>query len=428
MKKHLLAILVTFIFSSLVHSREKVDGIAAVVGDSVILKSELDAYIYLKLSQTGDKPDSLAINMMRYSVLDEMIDGKVLLVHAEKDTNISISEADIEAELENRINYIMKQNKITLDQLKVLLEKEQGVTFTKFKKEIKKQIKSEIIKQKIQYFYVASQKLSNSEIVDFYNEYKDSLPAMGKSILLQKLEYNLSPSKEVREKAYAKISHLREQINNGVDFSDLAKKFSEGPNAKLGGELGYIEKGTIDELDFEEKIFSLKPGDISQPFETRLGFHIVSIEGRKGQAVKVRQIFVSVEPDKEKKSNILSKLDSLSKEKLSENDFIKNVKLLSNDEQSKSRNGLLTWKTMSELSDNVKSSFSDLSEGKISNPIETDKSVVIYRIKSIDENRKLSLSDDWNSISQIAKRIYEQKKMIELVEKWRIDIYIEKRL
>lgn len=428
MKKTRLIILLIAIFITFIYSREKIDGIAAIVGDSVILKSELDAYIYLKLSQSGDKPDSLAINMMRYSILDEMIDGKVLLVHAEKDTNISITDADIDSELENRISYIMKQNNISLDQLKVLLEKEQGVTFTKFKQEIKKQIRSEIIKQKIQYFYVSSQKLSNSDIVDFYNEYKDSLPTMGKSILLQKLEYNLSPSKEVREKAYAKISKLKEQINNGADFAEIAKKFSEGPNASLGGDLGYIQKGSIDELDFEEKIFSLKPGDISEPFETRLGFHIVSIEGRKGQSVKVRQIFVSVEPDKDKKAKVYSTLDSLSKLSISESDFTKHIEKLSNNEQTKSRKGLMTWKTVSELTETLKSSFSDLSVGNISKPIENENSINLYRIKEIEEDRKLNLSDDWNNISQIAKRIYEQKKMIELVEKWRKDIFIEKRL
>ena len=411
-------------------AKQKLDGIIAVVGDSAILKSELDAYVYMKLSQdkSEEKPDSLAMNMIRRSALDEMIDGKVMLVHAEKDTNISVTKAEVESELESRINFIIKRNNLTLEQLDTVLQKEQGITLAKFKIEIKNQIKQELLQQKLQYFYVASEKLSNSDISTFYEEYKDSIPAAGPSLLLNHLSFSLVPSKEIREKAYAKISKIKEILNGGADFAETAKQFSEDPGASSGGDLGFISKGSISELIFEEKIFSLKPGEISEPFETKIGFHIVNVLARKGQSVHVKQIFVAVSPDEVKKKQITALFDSIAATSPNESNFSDAIIQHSNDPLLKSKKGLLPWNTIATLDDEIKNSFDTLAVGSISKVIANEKSISLYRIKAVDENRKVTLSDDWNTIAQIAKRIYEQKKMVELVAKWRKTMYIEKRL
>ncbi|MFW5775225.1 MAG: SurA N-terminal domain-containing protein, partial [Chitinivibrionales bacterium] len=96
-------------------ARERIDGIAAVVGDSTILRSEVEAFAYMLANQMGQQPDSLSINMFRQKALEELINGKVLLVKAAKDSNINVSSADIENEVENRIDMILRQNKIDME-------------------------------------------------------------------------------------------------------------------------------------------------------------------------------------------------------------------------------------------------------------------------------------------------------------------------
>jgi len=417
-----------FLFLYSIRASEKLDGIIAVVGDSIILSSELNAYMFLKINQLSLKPDSLEINMLRYKLLDELIEGKVLLVHAEKDTNISVYADEIEGELSSRIDYILRQNRISMKEFEALLEKEQGISLAKFKKEIRQQIRQELLKQKVQQFYISSNKINRSDVESFFKEYQDSLPALGKSIHLSKITLNLTPSDEIRQKAYAKITSLKEMLDNGDDFSKIAKLHSEGPNAANGGELGYIAKGTLNELNFEEKIFSLKPGETSDPFESRLGFHIVNILDRKDQKVQVRQLFMSITPPEKEVQKTLALFDSLKTHCTSKDCFIKAVHTYSTDDASKTRNGQMKWSTLSELDTQIKNAFDTLTVGTVSSPVKMENRISLYRIDDIKENRHLNLSEDWNEISQIAQRIYTQKKLINLVVKWQQEIFIDIRL
>ncbi len=417
----------TFCLSS-TRAAERLDGIIAVVGDSIILSSELEAYMFLKINQLGLKPDSLEKNMMQYKLLEELIEGKVLLVHAEKDTNITVFADEIESELTNRINYILKQNRISMDEFEVLLEKEQGISLTKFKKEIRQQIRQELLKQKVQQFYIAANKINRSDVENFYNEYRDSLPALGKSIRLSKITVNLTPSDKIRQKAYAKITSLKEMLDNGEDFEKVAKLHSEGPNAANGGELGYIAKGTLNELTFEEKIFSLKPGETSEPFETRLGFHIVNILDRKDQKVNVRQLFVGITPPEKEIQRTIALLDSLKINCTTSDCFKKAVQKYSTDKASKVKDGQMKWFTLAELPSQIHDAFDTLTVGALSSPVKTDNSISLFRIDKIVENRRLSLSEDWNEIAQIAQRIFTQKKLIDLVDKWQQETFIDIRL
>ncbi len=417
-----------FLFLTTIRAAEKLDGIIAVVGDSAILSSELNAYMFLKINQLGLKPDSLEINMLRYKLLDELIEGKVLLVHAEKDTNISVYADEIEGELGSRIDYILRQNRISIKEFEALLEKEQGISLVKFKKEIRQQIRQELLKQKVQQFYISSNKINRSDVESFFNEYQDSLPALGKSIHLSKITIHLTPSDEVRQKAYTKITSLKEMLDNGDDFTKIARLHSEGPNAANGGDLGYIAKGTLNELNFEEKIFSLKPGETSDPFESRLGFHIVNILDRKDQKVQVRQLFVRITPPEKEVQNTLALFDSLKTPCASKDCFIKAVQTYSTDDASKARNGQMKWSTLSELDTKTKTAFDTLTVGTVSSPVKKENSISLYRIDDIKENRQLTLSEDWNEIAQIAQRIYTQKKLIDLVIKWQQETFIDIRL
>jgi len=424
-RSSLLAIaLCTLSFSA----AERLDGIIAIVGDSVILSSELEAFTFLQINQLGLQPDSLEMNILRYKLLNELIEGKVLLVHAEKDTNITVSSDELEGELNDRIKMILNQNRITLQEFEKLLEEEQGVTLSKFKKEIRQQIRQELLKRKVQQFYIASETVSRSDIEKFYHEFKDTLPAYGESILLSKITISLTPSDEVRQKAYAKITSLKEKLDNGEDFAEVAKQHSEGPNASYGGDLGYISKGTLNELTFEEKIFSLKPGETSEPFETRLGFHIINVLDRKDQKVHVRQLFVNITPPEKEIQTIIALFDSIKAECRSKECFVAAVEKYSKDEASKARKGQLPWQALVELDTKIKESFDTLAAGTIGSSVRNENSISLYRIEEIKESRKLTLTEDWNKISQIAQQFYSQKRLIELVDRWQKELFIDIRL
>jgi peptidyl-prolyl cis-trans isomerase SurA len=409
------------------YSVQKLDGIVAIIGDSVILSSELDAYTMLKLNQAGTQADSAEMAALRPQALDELLDGKVLLVHAEKDTNISISDYEVETELSSRISMILRQNNIAIEDFETVLKKQEGMTLTKFKMEIRKQIRNELIKQKVQQRYVNMDAPNKRDVSVFYKQFKDSLPVNGKSVLLSTIMLQVQPSAQLRQDAFTKISAIKQRLDKGENFIELATQFSQDPNAASGGDLGFIAKGTLSEIAFEERAFALKTGETSAPFETRLGFHIITVEGQKDRMVHVRQIFIPVKPPESEITRCVSLLDSIRAAARTPADFIAAVKRFSQDDVTKSRDGRLKWQTVSSLEPAVARAIDSLSAGGITKPIRRDNTVTIYRVDERLDTRPLTLENDWNEIADIAQRMSTQKKLFDIVKKWRQETYIDIR-
>lgn len=408
---------------------QKLDGIVAFIGDSIVLESELNAFILLKTGGVVDSSgDSLSRTILRQQALDELIDGKVLLVHAVKDTNIVITENEIDAEMNNRIQMILHQNGISLDAFESILQNQQGISLSKFKTEVRKQIRQELLKRKVQQQYVSVGSINRRDVDAFYSQYKDSLPPAGKSVLLSMISIRVSAPDKIRQEAYAKIKAIKERLDNGVAFSDAAKLYSDEPNAALGGDLGFISKGTLNELAFEEKAFSMAPGEISDIFETRLGFHIITVVAKRDKMVHVKQVFIPVSPPEDLFTHARRVLDSVRTDAKDKKDFTRAVKLFSTDEISKSRDGLIGWQEISALNPRVLEAVDSLSAGDISVVVQQDNTLSIYRLEDRKDFRPLSLEEDWAEISAIAQQIYSQKKLIDLVKKWRQKTFVDIRL
>lgn len=404
---------------------DKLDGIVAVIGDEVILGSELDAYTMMRLNNLDIKADSSKYLQYKKSFLNELIEGKVLLVHAKKDSSIQVTNQEVENALRNHINAICQQSNIPVDSLENILIRQQGMTLAKFKSESRRAIREQIYKQKLQQIFLSSIKISKKDAADFYIQYKDSLPKAGESVLLSKLSIKISTSESVRQAAYDKIRSIQRKLQKGEDFSILARKYSESPDSSTGGDLGFIEKGSLGEIAFEEKAFSLQPGHVSDPIETRYGFHLLKAIERKGQKIHIKQIFIKVAPAEQEIQNIMSRLDSIRINCKSSQDFAKKVSKYSDDNLSKLHNGSTGWTSITELPGNIRNAIDSFPPGTITQPIRENNMISIYRIDDRVKSRALTLENDYEILAEKTKDIIAQKKMIQLVAQWREEVYIE---
>lgn len=409
-------------------AQQKIDGIAAVVGDEIILKSELEAYTELRLGGMGLSRDTIDLSRYTNTFLNELIDGKILLVHGKKDSTVSVTEEEVDQATENHIAMLLRQNNLTMDSLEVELRRQQGISLSKFRSDARKVIREQLIKQKVQQSYFFSTKVSRKDVESFYKEYRDSLPKMGESILLSQLSLKISPAEAVRQKAYERIKSIKARLDNGADFGEMAKQFSEGPEAQEGGDLGFISKGTLSELIFEEKAFSLSPGQISDPFETRLGFHILNVVERRDQRVHIRQIFIKVEPQPEEIERVRSRVDSIKAACRTLDDFRAAVNAVSEEPVSRSTGGRLKWTSVLELPSAIRSVVDSLPVGSISEPVQDNQYMSIYRVNERVADRVLTLEDDYPVLEKKANDITAQKKLIRLVAQWRKDVYIDIRI
>ena len=428
MKNILTTGFVLLVFVFFTHAQDnRLDGIAAIIGDEIILKSELDAYTMLRLNDFNNK-DSLNLSDFRNKFLNELIDGKVLLVYAKNDSMISVKDQEVDKALENHINMLLQQNNLTLDSLESEIRRQQGVSLTKFKTEARKAIREQLYKQKLHQSYLYDIKITRKDIEHFFNEYKDSLPDVGESVSLSKLSLELKPTESILQDAYKKINSIKNKLDNGESFEELAKKHSEGPEASIGGDLGFIEKGSLNELTFEEKAFKLSPGKVSEPFRTRLGFHIIKVVEKTDQKVHIHQIFIEIKPSEKDVNAVYATLDSIASACKSKKDFENAVDKYSVDKSTKSKKGYLGWNILLSLSSQLRTSIEQLKPGEITKPIKENNLVSIYRINDRKDNRKLTLEDDYKILEEKTMDIMAQKKLRDFVEKWRKDIFIEIRI
>jgi len=414
--------------TSFLLAEEKLDGIAAVVGNEVILVSEVNAYTLLRLNNMGLPPDSVDMDKYRDQFLQELIDGKVLLVKARGDSTITIKESEVEQYLKQQIGALLQQGRMSIDSLESELKRQRGISLGKFKDQMRHSIREQLLKQRVQQSYYQNITVTRRDVEDFFNEYKDSLPSAGESVLLSKLSLKLSPSDAIRQTAYEKIRLAEKRLNSGEKFENVAKELSESPEASSGGDLGLISKGTLSELVFEEKAFSTPAGQISEPFETRFGFHIIKVESKQDQTVRLRQILIRVAPSEKQVEELTTRLDSIRTNSTSQKDFISAVKKFSVDDASKVHGGRIGWEEIAALPNAIRVAVDSLNKGDITQPIRDGSMVSIYRVDDKKKKRERSLEHDWQVLSEKAKEIMAQKKLIEQVTHWRDEVYIDVRL
>jgi peptidyl-prolyl cis-trans isomerase SurA len=232
----------------------------------------------------------------------------------------------------------------------------------------------------------------------------------------------------VRQAAWEKILSIKQKLSNGADFAETAGLYSESPEASSGGDLGFIEKGTLNLISFEQKAFSLPPGQISEPFETPLGFHIINVVERENLRVHVRQIFIKISLPQEQIERIKNKLDSIRTACAESEDFVSAVRRYSTDAHSKSLDGRVGWFSLLNLPGLVRAAVDTLKPGDVTPVVSESNEFTIYRVDDRVKEWPLTLEDDWQFLADKAQKISEQKKLIELVSRWRRHIYISIRM
>ena len=423
MKKTLLAILslATLLFAS-EFTRDRV---IAVVGDSAILYSEVNAYTDMKLQQAGG--DMLMRNIIFEQALEELINSRILVAHANADTNINISDFEVWEQVDNRVNQILAQHRLTLDQLIMVLRQQDNMTLEEFKEQISIQTRQEMIRQQVMQHYIVDRNLSREEVRNFYNNFKDSLPQLGESVRLQKIEIQVGIDSIARQRAFDTISNIRRQIvERGERFEDMARKHSREPGAETtGGDLGFVARGTLALVRLEAAAFALEPGEVSMPIETRLGWHLLRVTERSGRGVRVFHIFIPVNPNEKNIAMAMQTLDSIANSQPDEAQFKAAVEKHSTDNITKSFGGDMGWQQVRNLDAPVRSSLSSLDVGTVGEAFRRENSALLFRVSDHSQNRAMSFENDFDDIARFASQLQSQERLLDLISRWRNDVFIQ---
>ncbi len=425
MNKFFLSLFLLISVISAQKQGEVIDRIVAVVQDEIITKSELDvraSYLATRLNKNPNDPTFLE------KVLEQMIDEKLLYVQAKLDS-IEVSDEQIDRQLEMQMNYFIQQYGS-----KERVEQVYGMSIERIKREFREDVKKELMAQMVQQRKFGNIDVTRREVYEFYKEYKDSLGLIPEKLTISHIFINPQNNKRLQKKAYNLAKKLLDSLKHGADFAELARKYSDDPgSAKDGGNLGWAKRGVF-YPEFEAAAFALKKGEISGIVKTPVGYHIIQLLDKRGEAINTRHILIKVKSDDQadlKAIELLTEIrDSIVKGYGTFEDFARKY---SDDKESAKLGGKLGTFEVSKLDKQTRDAVYKLKEGDISYPkrLDINRTTYGFHIVRLDKRVKQHKPDpdkDYDDIKQLAILRKKQKLYQQWLKEIKSKIYWEIRL
>lgn len=392
------------------------DKIIAVVGNKIVLKSDIDNQL-LDMQRQGIE---VPVNG-KCMTLEQTLGVKALVLQAEKDS-LPVTDEEVDTEIDQRMRYFIQQYGS-----KDEVERIAGKSLYQLKDDMREGIRDMKLAGAMRNKIVESVRITPNEVKAYFEKFPaDSLPFYEAEVEVGQIVSFPKASREAEEYAIEQLNDFKKQIEAGKDFRSLASMYSEDPGSKdAGGQ--YEVNRSAGQMDptWIQKAFALKEGQVSNPFKTRFGYHIVQMVSRAGDDAVVRHILKIPQVTQIEMAEGFSRLDSVRAKLIAGTiDFGSAVSKYSDDEASKFTAGMLqgpngSFLTLDQLDPALVPLMKSLKVGEFSQPKEFadergKKGIRIIYLKSQTQPHRENLKDDY---SKIATRALEEKKE-NVLEEW----------
>ncbi len=399
-------------------NKQKVDGIIATVGDYIILDSDIDKG-YLEISSQGGSIKDITRCMM----LGKLLEDK-LYAHQAIQDSIIVSDAEVKNMMDERLNYMLQQvgdiNKVVAYYKKNSVEEFK----TYFADILKEQKLSSEMRDKI----VKDVEITPEEVRNFFKKIpKEELPTFGAEMEVAQIVVEPKVSKEDKQKVIDRLNGIKKDVMDGSSFATKAVLYSQDPGSSPNGGYYKMTRKTPFVKEFKDVAFSLAEGEISEPFETTYGYHIIMVDKIKGQEVELRHILISptVSEDalKEAKERITNIRNKIVNKEIS---FADAARTESDEKQTRANGGTLvnpntqdTRFELTKMDPTLYSQVSNLKDDEVSQPLlnTDDKGKKTYKLitvtNRIDEHTA-DYAKDYTKIKELALK----EKQINAIAKW----------
>ncbi|MES2430358.1 MAG: peptidylprolyl isomerase [Bacteroidota bacterium] len=418
MKQFLLFVLTCFTFFTSSAQKVVADKIIAIVGNKIILKSEIENTILDMTRQGVEVPENA-----KCLTLEQAMGVKALVLQAEKDS-IPVSDEEVAADIDNQIRYF-----INAYGSKEELEKVSGKSVYQLKEDFKEGFRDRKLAAAMRNKIVDPIRITPNEVKIYFDALpKDSLAFYESELEIGQIVVYPKASRDAEEYAVSELKDYKAQIESGKkDFCKLAAIYSDDPGSKdKCGEYEVNRSEKQWDPVFLAKAFTLKEGQISAPFKTRFGYHIIQMVSRAGDDAVIRHILKTPQITAAEIRTVNQKLDSVRQQLVSGKlQFGEAVSKYSDDEGSKFTGGRKqnaegsTYMTIDQLDKDMIPLIKNLTPGQYSPPAEfTDERGkrgvrIVYLISKTEPHRE-NIKDDYN---RIAERALEEKKN-DALDKW----------
>ena len=402
----------------------KIDGVAAVIGDYIVLDSDIDN-TYQQLRAQGVSTEEIT----RCQLFGKLLEDKLYAHHAIQDS-LEVSDAEIRSYVDQQITQFLQQTNGSMERLLEFYNKEDEKSFRDEMFEINKNNKlAGLMQQNI----IEEVEVTPEEVRQFFNDIpKDERPVFGTELKVAQIVITPKPNQEEIQKVIDLLNQIRaDVVDNGSSFATKAVLYSEDEGSRsMGGKYTLNRKRPRMVKEFRDVAFRLQEGEVSEPFKTDFGYHIIKLDKIRGQEYDVRHIVIKPEVNDQTILEAKEKLEKIRKRIVDgELQFKEAAREFSDEKETRQDGGqLINPETqdysfeLTRMDPELYSQIQDLKSGEVSlviadqDRINNTKFKILTVTDRIDEH-EADFARDYLKIKQLAL----QEKQFEAIEKWQND-------
>ena len=404
-------------------NRIKVDGVSAVIGDYVILDSDIDKTL-VEMKSQGISTKGIT----RCQLLGKLMEDKLYAHHAIQDS-LEFSVEEIYSSVDQIIDNFTQQ----LGSIEKVLEFYNKEDESIFRQEIFEINKIQKLSSIMQSQIVEDVEVTPEEVRIFFESIpKNELPTFGTELEISQIVIEPEVSEVEKERIINQLKTFREDVlERGSSFASKAILYSQDPGSRAtGGKYTLHRKRPRMVKEFRDEAFSLEEGEISQPFKTDFGWHILKVDKIRGQEVDARHILLTPKIEASQLQEAKTKLDTLRNRLINEEISFKDAALELSDEKETKYNGgvLINPQTgdmrfeLTNLDPVLYSQIRNLKDGEISLPIVEEersglKKYKILKVSNRFDEHVADYSQDYSRIKSLALK----EKQLNLIKDWMLE-------
>ncbi|MEM8520441.1 peptidylprolyl isomerase [Flavobacterium sp. PL12] len=396
----------------------KIDGVIATVGDYIILDSDIDKS-FLEISAQGGTVKDIT----RCQMLGKLLEDK-LYAHQAIQDSIVVTDSEVKGMMEERLTYMVDQIG-SLEKVIQYYKKDSEEEFRSYFSDILKEGK---LTSEMQKKIVDAVEITPEEVRNYFKTIpKSDLPFFGVELEVAQIVITPKVSAEDKQKVIDRLNGFKKEIEEGSSFSTKAVLYSQDPGSRSTGGFYKMNRKTPFVKEFKDVAFSLAEGEISAPFETDFGFHIIYVEKIKGQEVELRHILLAPTVTDEALTEAKEKI-TLIKKRIEDKEitFAEAARTLSDEKETRANGGaLINPKTqdtrfeLTKMDPAFYSQVSNLKTNQISEPIldqgeEGKKKFKLVTVTNRIDEHAADYAKDYIKIKDLALK----SKQITAIGKW----------
>ncbi len=400
------------------NQKQKIDGVIATVGDYIILDSDIDKS-YLEISAGGGSVKDIT----RCQMLGKLLEDK-LYAHQAIQDSIVVTDAEIKGMMEDRLNYMVEQIG-SLDKVVKYYKKDTEEEFRTYFSDILKEGK---LSSEMQKKIVDGVEITPEEVRNYFKTIPATdLPFFGVELEVAQIVVTPKVSDADKQKVIDKLNGFKKEIEEGSSFSTKAVLYSQDPGSRSNGGFYKMNRRTPFVKEFKDVAFSLAEGEISAPFQTDFGYHIIYVEKIKGQEIELRHILLTPSVTEEALNEAKEKI-TLIKKRIEDKEitFAEAARTLSDEKETRANGGaLINPKTqdtrfeLTKMDPTFYSQVSNLKEGEVSAPLleqgeEGKKTFKLITVTNRIDEHAADYAKDYIKIKDLALK----SKQITTIGKW----------